>query len=361
MTEIFKYELIDKHLLGELSPDEQVLFIQLIEEDSTFRDELENFQLANEVLIDNQLIDLKAKISTDLKTKKRNYKVGIGVVIIGLISLIYVLIPNSNNEDINNIDDNVITPKTEISKTKNEPETENNLINETPHKTKSTTLSDIKVENKTNIQENNEEETITETPTTLDSIETIITDLPDKNDETNTKVSSIINPCDTTQLVASTAVVKTSCKNDNTGMIKLMVTGGTKPYQFSIDNGKSFKSTPTFSFLDAGQYQSIIKDGYGCASNQLSIDIQEVVCMQKSYVFNADYESWKIPDQGEGFELVINNRSNEVIFSKHFENGSSAEWNGTSNTGATTPTGLYIFVIKTDSGIYHKGHITVTR
>ena len=50
------------------------------------------------------------------------------------------------------------------------------------------------------------------------------------------------------------SIVNILCKNDTSGQIHLFVSGGTSPYQFSIDNGVTYQNQNFFDSLLAGNY-----------------------------------------------------------------------------------------------------------
>ncbi len=55
------------------------------------------------------------------------------------------------------------------------------------------------------------------------------------------------------------------CFGDSLGEIRiLIVTGGSEPYNYSIDGGNNFQLTPIFYFLPAGNYQTVVSDASGC-------------------------------------------------------------------------------------------------
>jgi len=57
------------------------------------------------------------------------------------------------------------------------------------------------------------------------------------------------------------------CYGDSLGEIRILaVSGGITPYQYSIDGGISYSSSPTFNFLPAGSYQTVVKDNNGCTA-----------------------------------------------------------------------------------------------
>lgn len=68
----------------------------------------------------------------------------------------------------------------------------------------------------------------------------------------------------------------TSCFNDNTGEINVVVLGGgVPPYQYSIDAGLTWQSDGLFQNLYAGNYTIIVKDASGCTVNVGPIPITQ--------------------------------------------------------------------------------------
>ena len=57
-----------------------------------------------------------------------------------------------------------------------------------------------------------------------------------------------------------------TCFQNSTGQISLTATGGTVPYQYSIDNGVNFQGVNQFTGLSAGDYDVVIEDVNGCQS-----------------------------------------------------------------------------------------------
>ncbi len=120
----------------------------------------------------------------------------------------------------------------------------------------------------------------------------------------NVKARSIALQCasGTQQVVISMintlsmSVVKQDA-NCTGGAINITATGGTTPYQYSINGGSSFQSTATFTGLAAGTYNVQVKDAAGCTANQqvvlsfssnltMSADEQTSVCYGGSYTPN---------------------------------------------------------------------------
>ena len=58
--------------------------------------------------------------------------------------------------------------------------------------------------------------------------------------------------------------VAPSCGSSN-GSIQLIVSGGTPPYQYSIDGGSNFQTSNSFSALPANTYYILVKDASACS------------------------------------------------------------------------------------------------
>ncbi len=58
------------------------------------------------------------------------------------------------------------------------------------------------------------------------------------------------------------------CKGDSSGAISVAATGGTSPYQYSID-GNTFQTSGLFSNLFAGYYQIYVRDVNGCLNDSI--------------------------------------------------------------------------------------------
>ncbi|MCB0853923.1 MAG: SprB repeat-containing protein, partial [Bacteroidetes bacterium] len=101
----------------------------------------------------------------------------------------------------------------------------------------------------------------------------------------------IIEPQPVDVTVAS--VTDVLCFGTPSGSITLAGSGGTQPYQFSIDTAQTFTPNTTISNLAAGSYRIIIRDVNGCTDETLAIlneptkligdiDVTELKCADDS-------------------------------------------------------------------------------
>ena len=56
------------------------------------------------------------------------------------------------------------------------------------------------------------------------------------------------------------------CFGQSNGAISISATGGTPPYQYSVDNGVTFQSSASFNGLSTGNYTIIVQDDNGCST-----------------------------------------------------------------------------------------------
>jgi large repetitive protein len=65
------------------------------------------------------------------------------------------------------------------------------------------------------------------------------------------------------------------CTTEN-GHLRVVVTAGVGPYQYSKDNGVSFQDAADFTNLAAGRYLFRVKNGIGCVSESLAYDLAAI-------------------------------------------------------------------------------------
>ena len=76
--------------------------------------------------------------------------------------------------------------------------------------------------------------------------------------------TSVIAITEPGQIVINSVPTNLICFQNNTGQISMNVSGGTSPFQYSIDNGVSFQGIGMFNGLSAGNYDLLIQDVNNC-------------------------------------------------------------------------------------------------
>jgi hypothetical protein len=70
--------------------------------------------------------------------------------------------------------------------------------------------------------------------------------------------------CDETDLQAKIEKVDVSCNSGNDGEIRIEASGGSEPYEFSMDVLNTYSSSHIFTNLTAGSYQVYVRDANNC-------------------------------------------------------------------------------------------------
>lgn len=87
-------------------------------------------------------------------------------------------------------------------------------------------------------------------------------------------------------LISSIAAIDASCGINN-GQITIEATGGTLPYEYSIDGGGVFVPLPTFTGLAPGSYNIVVRDAQGClvTDNVVLVNVSNV----PEVIINSDF------------------------------------------------------------------------
>ena len=112
--------------------------------------------------------------------------------------------------------------------------------------------------------------------------------ITDANGCSTTNQATISQP--TNSLSANiTNINNVSCKNGTDGSFNVNVTGGTSPYQYSIDNGTTNQNNDLFENLSAGTYNVLVTDANNCTANaQVTITEPEKIKVSITNVNNVD-------------------------------------------------------------------------
>ncbi len=93
------------------------------------------------------------------------------------------------------------------------------------------------------------------------------------------------------ELVATVSTkTDVSCFESSTGSSTVTATGGTSPYQFSLDNGQNFNTTGTFANLPAGNYTVLVKDQANCQTTVSFTISQPESVLKASVTFKTDVD-----------------------------------------------------------------------
>ncbi|MBL4746203.1 MAG: hypothetical protein JKY08_07520 [Flavobacteriaceae bacterium] len=100
--------------------------------------------------------------------------------------------------------------------------------------------------------------------------------IKDGNDCELTILESVVEPS-TMVSITNVEAIKESCSNCNDGQIIITSEGGTGEHSYSIDNGVTRQTSPTFSSLSPGVYKVTVYDANGCFVSKEGVEIIEDV------------------------------------------------------------------------------------
>jgi hypothetical protein len=369
------YEKIDIYLEGKLSGEELMNFENELNNNDSLKNKVETLKLTNELLVDFKLNELKNRINQDLKnlstennSNGKNYLkyfVLVGLVTLSGLGYLFLnksdesdkiqiiqkelfnktnnLVKGNENSTFNSIRSNVQNSKVDLNKP-----TQNSVIVNSIEIVKNDAATDLRI----NTFFENPTPTIVSEPLTVER---------NINQNIVREINTNTNPCIQEKIKAN-IIFEASCVESPSGVIKVeKVENGNSPYVYSIDHGKDFKEYSYFNNLHSGEYHILIKDKFGCLSDDYKVVIESKVCSKakNEFAFSPSLnETFKFPiEQGEEGNIQIFTRSGQKVFTTNFSD--TQEWNGISNTGFGIEAGVYVFVIESKSGKLQKGYITL--
>ncbi|MEA9412802.1 T9SS type B sorting domain-containing protein [Flavobacterium sp. PL02] len=130
----------------------------------------------------------------------------------------------------------------------------------------------------------------------------------------------------------------------------IVASGGTAPYQYSINSANSYTSNPIFKIDHSGNYTIYVKDNKGCFSTETAYLAYEGIEFPKFFSpdGNGSNDYW-YPTRIEDYpnlEVSIFDRYQRLIM--NFKGNTTMGWDGTYQ-GKPLPTGDYWYVIKTNN------------
>ncbi|KIC02084.1 hypothetical protein OA88_10125, partial [Flavobacterium sp. JRM] len=130
----------------------------------------------------------------------------------------------------------------------------------------------------------------------------------------------------------------------------IVASGGTAPYQYSINSANSYTSNPIFKIDHSGNYTIYVKDNKGCFSTETAYLTYEGIEFPKFFSpdGNGSNDYW-YPTRIEDYpnlEVSIFDRYQRLIM--NFKGNTTMGWDGTYQ-GKPLPTGDYWYVIKTNN------------
>jgi gliding motility-associated-like protein/uncharacterized repeat protein (TIGR01451 family) len=160
-------------------------------------------------------------------------------------------------------------------------------------------------------------------------------------------LSNSVTLIDLGEVVVSATNTDIVCADSSTSTLTITASGGTAPYNYSIDGGTTYQSTNTFSNLSGGTYTISVEDSSGTSTSRcvttLEYEIDEPFRLTASAAIVEDASC--DPTNG-ALVKILNASGGSGTYEYSFDGGSSYS---TSNEKQLTA-GIYILTVKDDLG-----------
>lgn len=156
--------------------------------------------------------------------------------------------------------------------------------------------------------------------------------------------------CSTNNLAISTTTTNPTGCGTNNGVINATGSGGTAPYQFSL-NGGAFQTTGAFQNLGSGNYEITIRDSNNCTK---SVNATLSTASTLAISFSVASDTQCLSDNGS---VTINATGGTSPYQFQLGSGNFSS----SNTFASLKSGQYTVTVKDAANCTLSQSVTVTR
>jgi|GEM_PF-1894265 len=373
---------IEDYLSGNLAVEEVHSFENEIHTNAELKSAVEAYKLANELIIDNQLLNIKNKLqnihnSSKTKNKSRNYILWLPLLFLFICLSIYffhnnekkkttLTEKNKSEKPVNYSKPNIIDKKSETSsiKTKESYEvSQNNLPVEERNTTpvESDTLPTYKINdisaNKTTTNDTINNSTKSNNNNT--GIEKHNSTKNQKSEEEKLKEEK----CAGLAKITPSVIITKPCFGEANG--SLVFRNNSEDNLYSIDGGKTYQTSPEFYNLKSIKHQLYIKSKiYGCVSNTHSGGSNINACdyiiypsqnkyLEIDFISDYSYPSYLLK--------IYDARNGNEIYTETITEGQRFTWEGNDNNLKDLPMGNYVYSISNKNEILAQGNITIVR
>ncbi|MBC7487459.1 MAG: gliding motility-associated C-terminal domain-containing protein [Cytophagaceae bacterium] len=360
------YEEIDRYLNEELSEAELAQFNEKLSGDDAFKSIVEAQKIANEVIIDQEMIKLKARMSKEMNADNTSSgpwgKIMIfSAVIVASTTLYTYMNYSSEAEDVKEIA--VTTPAQTITPTENNKQ-KVTVTSPEHHTTQKSVTTTVDAKNTPADVPSTEVKTEAIVPVE----ETVIPSVTPQKEEIKQAAKAAdqiakVN-CETVHISAQ-VLVDYGFDSDGEATIiidQLSVKGGAAPYSYAIDQS-AFDNDTRFDGIKDGVYRVRVKDHNGCISQVKKDVIVKTPVKEIDEAFAPTHgEHWKFPVKAnKEATITIYNKSGTQVYSATVTGGSPEEWDGRNSSGVELESGNYYFVIQYTPRDVVKGHISIVK
>lgn len=346
--------LITDYVKGNLKGDTLELFELKLAHNKELQEKVALEKAAHNLFLDADALILKEMMMADMapksssSTNKKWWLGGLGLAIVitsGL--LLFETEKEIVTEEVVSVE-SVEVPKVESQSISND-EKEHVTTRET-HVVKPEHFEEL-IDSNSNVKIENVKEEIPE----IVSEEVVAVEI-------NTEVAvpeeeKIIDPCDGVTFKGELKIKKAD-KGETNGVVTLheeLITGGTKPYLYSMDR-EGFSENTIFEDLSPSRkYGVFIQDANGCVAllNGGAFHMGSTQCKTEYQpTFSIAYEQdWELPvNENSSAEITLVNRVGQELVRYQLEEGGSYRWDGIFDNGNKVTPGRFNWHIEYQDG-----------
>jgi hypothetical protein len=366
--EFERYDLIERYLKGELSGNEYADVENALRNDSLFRAEVKHHQTIHDLIIDQGLLALKAKMKaydTQAGGSSLVNILSIGVLILSIIAIGFFTMNSTylfNENTVKNIqpvkpaNDTLTKEERVIVTAPSEIPTVSPAIANRPAPTTSVARTNADSISAMHNPYLSQRIIVPLQTTTFENVPSVSDTVPEPPYVEPEHIHCHLEKSRMTFRVSN------SCTSSPTGILsidKASVFDGKLPMEFSLDGTNYFRAY-NFESLYPGIYNLSIRDAQGCAwQDAAEIVIGERDCEEQEYSFSPSMgEVWKFPATLSSGKIEIYNRQGMLVYTSAILNGFPDRWDGTFE-GHLLPMGSYSFVFRGNEVI--TGYVTLLR
>ncbi|MDB5256357.1 MAG: hypothetical protein JWM14_1052 [Chitinophagaceae bacterium] len=363
------YEEIDRYLNDELSEAELVQFNEKLSTDAEFKSIVEAQKIANEVIIDQEMIKLKARMSKEMSADNTGSGPWGKIIIFSAVVVTSAALYTYNQYSSSDAEDTKVISATP-AQTNTASEQNQSEITVTPIEQHKTTPQKYPVAvdaKQTPVDATPSTEIKTEAPVVLKENATPLVATPQKEEvKQAVKAADQIAKvnCETVHISAQVHVDYGFDSDGEASIIidQLSVKGGTAPYSYAIDQS-TFDNGTRFDGIQDGVYHVRVKDHNGCVSQVKKEVIVKTPVKEIDEAFAPHHgERWKFPVKANKEATIsIFNKTGIPVYTTTVSGGYPEEWDGRNNSGVELESGNYYFVIQYTPRDIVKGHISIVK
>lgn len=390
MSGFEQHNEIDRFINDDMTPAERQEFQQQLNQDASLREAVEMVELANAVVVDAEVLRLKARmqaihVASEAgagSSSRGRWGIGLLVLLAGVLGAYWFVNQEPASEPIASQATNpqhmeeTAEPLPEESAASTEPAQPMEELPTEATYARSIGITDTLVAIDTTLSGTDTFFTVNLNELEPKEITLPIAENPVKEEPASpsdvsnphpapaqTPDPEAVDPCAAALAQAVQYRLDAPCIGETTGKLQLLASHGDEPFtQFSLDGGASYSGSAYFDDVALGDYELLAQTDAGCATKPFTLKIGYADC--NKVVQASRYAHWELelPNTND-YPLTLeirHARTGGLAYERTFGDAQYFEWKGTDASGTPLPMGNYIYLFKSSlNGIIAKGQVVV--